>query len=80
MPALADVAVRTLYEAPQIVLHERETSISPIVWWVVAIVVLLLLAATIATAVVIWCIAHGGGYVVTWKQNDPFSVRLACSK
>ena len=80
MADLANSAVASPYEAPQIELQAREMSIAPIIWWVVLIVVLLLLAASIATAVVIWCVAHGGGYVVTWKQNDPFSIRFACSQ
>ena len=80
MQTLANAAIATPYEAPQIALQARETSISPVVWWVVAIVVLLVLAAAVATAVIVWCTSHGGGFVVTWQQNDLFSIRIACSK
>ncbi len=68
------------YEAPQVALQERETSISPIVFSLVPILVLLLLATTIAVAVFIWCKTHGGGDVVIWAQIDPFNVRIGCSK
>ena len=72
--------MNTSYVAPVVCLDTREELVSPLSWYVVPLLILLSLSIFVATAVEVWCVAHGQSLVVGWHySNGGATVTIACS-